>query len=135
MDDDAGVGIDVGELEELRIRAERAKELEELNASLQRDLALQRAGVDTNSEAGRIFARGYDGELTPEAIRTQAQGFFQRSTHSDEVVAQERMQQAAQAPPVETVDPHSLIQQASSAAEVMELAGKFNWPTVHNRPA
>lgn len=135
MDDDAGVGIPVDELEQLRSRAERAAQLEDENAALQRDLALQRAGVDTGSESGRIFARGYDGELTPDAIRAQAESFFRATDRNSEVVAQEALARAGEAPPAAAEDPLDLVNAAGSVDEVMSLAAKFNWPTVGNRPA
>lgn len=56
----------------------RAKELEEAAtaaAALERELAFTKAGVDTDSLAGAIFARGYDGELTKEAIQAAAASF------------------------------------------------------------
>lgn len=53
----------------------RAKELEadaSRTGDLERELAFTKAGVDTDSPAGAIFARGYDGDLEVEAIKTAA---------------------------------------------------------------
>ena len=49
--------------------------LVEEKARLERDLAFARAGVDTSTEEGAFFARGYDGELDPAAIRAAAERF------------------------------------------------------------
>lgn len=50
----------------LREKAEQdAREL----AAARRELAFLKAGVDLDSKMGQVFAKGYDGELDPEAIR------------------------------------------------------------------
>lgn len=41
-------------------------------ANARRELALLKAGIDTESGPGKLFARAYDGELTTEAIKTAA---------------------------------------------------------------
>jgi hypothetical protein len=45
------------------------------SATLEREVAFLRAGVDTTTDAGRMLMRGYDGELTPEKIKEAAQSF------------------------------------------------------------
>lgn len=45
------------------------------NERLKRELAFAKAGVDTDTEAGQIFMRGYNGDLEVEAVKTAAQGF------------------------------------------------------------
>ena len=55
-------------------REKKGKETEKARAdALEKDLAFMRAGIDTstNPMAG-YFVKGYDGELTPEAIRSKA---------------------------------------------------------------
>lgn len=42
---------------------------------LARENAMLRAGVDLDSKAGAYFAKGYDGELTTEAIKAEAADF------------------------------------------------------------
>jgi hypothetical protein len=61
---------------------ERMKQLESENAALReqatqaseaaRKLAFVEAGVDPNLPVAKYFMKGYDGELTPEAIREAA---------------------------------------------------------------
>lgn len=58
----------------LERETERRKALEaevaEANTA-KRELALMRAGVDLDNPVGKLFAKAYDGELDPEAIKTQ----------------------------------------------------------------
>jgi hypothetical protein len=42
------------------------------NEALRRELAFARAGVDTTTDEGAFFARGYDGELEVDAIAAMA---------------------------------------------------------------
>lgn len=44
-------------------------------AAKDREMAFLRAGVDVDSDAGRIFAKGYEGDLSVDAIRAAASGF------------------------------------------------------------
>lgn len=63
--------------EAARRQRARANELETdaaRTADVERELAFVKAGVDTDSEMGKIFARGYDGELTKEAITAAVAG-------------------------------------------------------------
>jgi hypothetical protein len=47
----------------------KAKEAE----AAQRELAFVKAGVNPDSAAAKYFVKGYDGDLTPEAIRAAAE--------------------------------------------------------------
>lgn len=42
---------------------------------LKREMVFLKAGVDTDSDAGRIFMRGYDGELEVDAVKSSASAF------------------------------------------------------------
>lgn len=55
-------------IKQLREKADKATKLERENAML-------RAGVDLDSKAGQYFAKGYEGELTAEAIKAEAEDF------------------------------------------------------------
>jgi hypothetical protein len=54
------------------------KDRKELNAAraeleaARRALAFSRAGIDVDDPAAKYFVKGYDGELDPETIRTEA---------------------------------------------------------------
>ena len=55
--------------QQLKAAEAKAKELE----TAARELAFVKAGVDTNAAIAKYFVKGYDGELSPEAIRVAAQ--------------------------------------------------------------
>lgn len=64
---------------------ELRKQLAELQ-SVQRELAFVKAGVDPASPQAKYFVKGYDGDLSPEAIRQaadEAQLFTPQSNQSD----------------------------------------------------
>lgn len=52
--------------------ADLRKQIAEAQAA-QRELAFVKAGVDLNSPMARYFVKGYEGDLTPEAIRLAAE--------------------------------------------------------------
>jgi hypothetical protein len=54
--------------ERRQIEAERAADAETIG-DLRAELAFTQAGVDTSGGAGALFARIYDGELTPDAVQ------------------------------------------------------------------
>jgi ribosomal protein L12E/L44/L45/RPP1/RPP2 len=60
------------ELADLRRAANKAKKLEKELAGMKRQLAFTQAGIDTNDPKLSYFAKGYEGEFTPEAIRSAA---------------------------------------------------------------
>lgn len=57
-------------------KAKREAEIatNEANAA-KRELALLKSGVDVNSPTGKLFAKSYEGELTPEAIKAEAEQY------------------------------------------------------------
>lgn len=77
QDDQGGPGTYLSrkDIRALEKQGKVAAQLAETNATLERDLAFARAGIDTSTDDGAFFARGYAGELTPDAIRAQAVRF------------------------------------------------------------
>ena len=65
--DDQGVDIKA-----LREAADRAKALERENTDLRRDRAFRQAGIDPDDKKVSYFVKGYEGELDPNAIRSEA---------------------------------------------------------------
>tara|TARA_R100001463_G_scaffold48448_8_gene97560 strand:- start:871 stop:1320 length:450 start_codon:yes stop_codon:yes gene_type:complete len=57
---------------DLESRANAGDEAVAELAQLRRELSFRDAGVDPNSKQGQYFMRGYDGEMTVDAIRTEA---------------------------------------------------------------
>jgi len=93
----------------------------------QRELNFVKAGMDPNDPKYKYFVKGYDGELTPEAIRQAAEEASLIPSQNKEVAAEQqswnRVAQAARAgetsePPV---DYAQRLNNAKSADEVMQL--------------
>ena len=66
----------------LRRAANKGKKLESENQQLKRELAFFKAGIDTDDPRMRYFVKGYDGDLTAEAVRGAATeaGFLQQAS-------------------------------------------------------
>ena len=101
----------------------KAKEAE----AAQRELAFVKAGVNPDSAAAKYFVKGYDGELTPEAIRVAAEEANLVSSEKKEVAGEQqawnRVAQSSRAgetsePPVDYVQ---RFNNTKSADEVMAL--------------
>jgi hypothetical protein len=104
---------------------ELRKEREELLA-LKREQAFIKAGVDTSTPLGKIFVKGYDGEVTPEAIQQaaiEAQLITPPSNEVDDAEAWSRIDKVAKGagtanPPI---DWNRRIEEATSQAEVEKI--------------
>ena len=126
----------------LRALRQKAKERDDLAAQLaerDRELAFAKSGLDFNDPKLKYFIKGYDGELTPDAIKAKAQedGFLAAPTpkNAAEVVAQQRIANASSgASETPNEDLHDLIRQANSPEEVMKLVAQAGLPTSWNRP-
>ena len=57
---------------DMEARAKAGDEAVAQLAQLQRELSFRDAGVDPNTKQGQYFMRGYDGEMTADAIRAEA---------------------------------------------------------------
>ena len=107
-------------------------------AQLRRELSFRDAGVDPNSKQGQYFMRGYDGEMTVDAIRAEAAelGLTGESqtppvqTAPVDYGAEQRIAMAADdAGPVTNPDLDALIRQTTNPDElraVMESHG-YTW--------
>lgn len=103
------VTVKRSQIRALEEKAKRADEAEAAKADLERQMAFVRAGLplDEDSPEGKrmaYFVRGYDGDLTPEAIRTAASdaGFLETTG-------------TATAPPPD-LDAHQRIDRAAAGA-------------------
>ena len=94
--------IHPAELRKLRKEAEKAKDLEARLAEAERRETFALAGIPLDDPAARYFIKGYDGEMTPEAIKAAA--------------VQARVIQGAQATP-EEIAGHQAAQAAAAGAE------------------
>ena len=109
--------------QQLQVAEAKAKEAE----AAQRELAFVKAGVNPDSAAAKYFVKGYDGELTPEAIRAAAEEANLVSSEKKEVAVEQqawnRVAQSSRAgetsePPVDYVQ---RFNNTKSADEVMAL--------------
>lgn len=84
------VTLDRKQIRSLERDAKQARTANEENARLQRELAFTKAGIDTDKDPRlTYFAKGYDGEMTAEAIRQAAEsaGFLAPSASTDDTTA------------------------------------------------
>ena len=64
---------DTGGIKELRDAADRGREAIQERDQLKREMAFMKAGVDTDSKAGQLLYKAYDGELETESIQAEWQ--------------------------------------------------------------
>lgn len=112
-------------LRKLEAENKALKEAVAAKAEAERKLAFVEAGIDLSAPAAKYFVKGYDGELTPEAIRLAAEeaSLIRKADTSGEQQAWGRVAQAARAGETSepVVDYAQKIKQARSADEVMQL--------------
>ena len=115
----------------------RMRELEDRNKALEaqakeaeaakRELAFVKAGVDPDAAGAKWFVKGYDGEITAEAIRAAAEEANLIPSQKKEVAAEQqawnRVAQASRAGEASDVpvDYSQRINAAKSSDEVMAL--------------
>lgn len=80
MSDNDAAGEDTGWLKELRKKAKEYDEMVERQAQLEAELAATKrsevfrsVGIDPSNPKHSYFVRGYDGDLSPEAIMAEAE--------------------------------------------------------------
>ena len=113
---------------ELEARASAGDEAVAELAQLRRELSFRDAGVDPNSKQGQYFMRGYDGEMTADAIRAEAAelGLTGQPVQTQEPQidygAEQRIAMAADdAGPVTNPELDTLIRQTKNPDELREL--------------
>ena len=113
---------------ELEDRAKAGDEAVAQLAQLQRELSFRDAGVDPNSKQGQYFMRGYDGEMTADAIRAEAAELgltgqpVQAQQPQVDYGAEQRIAMAADdAGPVTNPELDTLIRQTKNPDELREL--------------
>lgn len=82
------VSLHPAELRKLRKEAKHAEELQAQLAELQRREMFRDAGIPINDQT-KYFVNGYNGELTPEAIKAEAvrAGFIESAAPTSEEIA------------------------------------------------
>lgn len=137
-----GISLSRDDLRQLREKARTADEATTKLAELERKVLFGEAGIDMTSKAAQYFTKGYEGDMTLEAIKAEAEeaGLFQKKEQSKQQVPQQEMQMHQQMNRTtggggdpSTEDYGALIAAASSAEEVMQIATRFGVPTSFNR--
>ena len=130
---------------ELEARAARADELEAQIQQMQRKEVFRDAGLDPSNRMTEYFMKGYEGELTVEAIQAEAantgltnlvaqtdtSNSEQQAQFAQQVEAERRIAEASDdAGPVADPQFESLIRQTKNADELRQLweanGGTFN---------
>ena len=113
---------------DMEARAKAGDEAVAELAQLRRELSFRDAGVDPNTKQGQYFMRGYDGEMTADAIRAEAAelGLTGQPVQAQEPPvdygAEQRIAMAADdAGPVTNPELDTLIRQTKNPAELREL--------------
>lgn len=131
---------DNGDIKSLRRAANGKKKLEEELAQIRRELAFTKAGINPDDPKMRYFVRGYDGELTAEAVRAAAidAGFLSQQT-SDPGLAQvaqsqDRVMSAAAGAIVEDASEQAALARLEAAMDeggieqMLEVARQYGIP-------
>lgn len=123
------VGIPRKDLKALRERSRRVDEAEQRAAAAERRLAFAEAGISLSDPKLTYFVKGYDGDLTPDAIRQAAEeaGFIEAAgqkgggPNADELDAMRRLEAAATGaqvlPPDREAERNARLREARTEAE------------------
>jgi hypothetical protein len=137
-----GISLSRDDLRQLREKARVADEAQTKLAELERKVLFGEAGINLSDKAGQYFVKGYEGEMTVDAIKAEAEemGLFKKVEQQRQQVPQQELAQhqqmsrtAAGGGDPSTEDYAALIASASSAEEVMQIATRFGVPTTYNR--
>jgi hypothetical protein len=134
---------DGGDIKSLRRAANGKKQLEKELADLKRELAFAKAGLPMNDPKMSYFVKGYDGEMTANAIREAAleAGFLASQTQGEDpnvtaaAAAQQRVMSASSGVSFEGLSEEAALAQLESAmAEggieaMLDVARQFGIPT------
>ena len=126
----------------LRRAANKGKKLESENQQLKRELAFFKAGIDTDDPRMKYFAKGYEGELTADAVRQaamdagfiQTQSAAQNSQNQEIASAQQRVLTASAGAIYEDSSEDAAFSRLEQAMEeggvdaMMEVARQYGIP-------
>lgn len=122
--------------ERLKVSEAKAKEFE----SAARELNFVKAGVNTSDPGAKYFVKGYDGELTPDAIRVAAQeanlipASDSKKTTPAEEQAWSRVSEASRVGEKfePTIDWTAKMASAKNEAELNQLMAQYNAEQARN---
>jgi hypothetical protein len=132
-----------GDIKSLRAAAKGKKQLEQELAELKRELAFAKAGLPMNDPKMNYFIKGYDGELTADAIRQAAleSGFLaSQAAQPNPAIeqagaAQQRVMQASSGVAFEGMTEEAALAQLEAAMEeggieaMLDVARQYGIPT------
>ena len=141
--DDIETTGDNGDIKSLRRAASSKKKLEQELNELKRELAFAKAGLPMDDPKLKYFVKGYDGELSAEAIREAAleAGFLASQAQGDDPnlaaasAAQQRVMSASSGVSMEGLTEEAALAQLESAMEeggieaMLDVARQFGIPT------
>lgn len=117
------------DIQALEQAAQKGKDIE----GVQRELAMTKAGVDTDSPMGKMFLKAYDGALTKEAVIAAAQeiGLLEKTTSNPDIPKDEKdstkerqtLNNGATPPGENPVHPKE--EAVANAKAVIEQGGKY----------
>lgn len=116
---------DSGDIKSLRRAANSKKKLEQELADAKRELAFARAGIDPEDPKMRYFVKGYDGEMTAQAVRAAATeaGFLAPPTQQQ---SQQSQQMAAAQGNVMAASVGAMPEDMSENAALSRLEAAMN---------
>lgn len=116
-DIDSGTG-EAGDIKSLRRAANGKKKLEQELANAKRELAFIKAGINPDDPKMRYFVKGYEGDLTAEAVRAAAleAGFLASQDRSEQAQAVQSAQER-----VMTAAAGAVIEDSSEAAALARM--------------
>jgi hypothetical protein len=134
---------DGGDIKSLRRAANGKKQLEKELADIKRELAFAKAGLPMNDPRMNYFVKGYDGDMTAEAIREAAMeaGFLAAQVQGEDpaisnaAAAQQRVMSASSGVAYEGLSEEAALAQLESAMEeggieaMLDVARQFGIPT------
>lgn len=140
--DDDATG-DSGDIKSLRRAANSKKKLEQELNELKRELAFAKAGLALEDPKMKYFVKGYEGEMTAEAIREAAleAGFLASQQQGEDPnlaaagAAQQRVMQAASGVGFDGLTEDAALAQLESAMQeggveaLLDVARQFGIPT------
>jgi len=136
------ISLSRDDLRQLREKARTADEATSKLAELERKVMFSEAGIDLSNKNAQYFAKAYEGDMTVEAIKAEAEeiGLFRKAEIQQQQIPQQELQMHQQMSrsaqgggDPSTEDYAALIASAGSAEEVMQIATRFGVPTTYNR--
>lgn len=145
-DDDLEQSENSNDIKSLRRAANQKKKLEAELESMRRELAFAKAGLPLDDPKMRYFVKGYEGEMTADAIREAAleAGFLASQQQQEQApnpqmqaaaAAQQRVMQASAGAMIEDASEASALAHLESAMQeggieaMLEVARQYGIPT------